>query len=263
MRKFFKVAIAFGISALRTYNYFATRLGHQEATLIGSEFFGNPKDLIPCDDLAVAVLKTSKDEEQFRKSLFNGIFCWPNQLDSIKNFYDLISKSLNSNTFGNEVFKKFESQIKTWLINFPDRIRLKRVVIIINFNPIVCFGAYLNDIIRLASCRNFDVEFDSVTSFKDLSDFNPDVIIVNSESDSGVILSFFDEESFPNVSAVKRGCVYIVKPEVVSFLDVSPDSLFLAGGIIVSALADLDSGYLTPKGSFYKLSYLQMFRHKL
>ncbi|MCS6893675.1 MAG: hypothetical protein NZO16_03805 [Deltaproteobacteria bacterium] len=256
-------------------NFFADRLSLNPFKSLISDFFLSRDVLNKIQDelrkqhesgFKLVVTTSEKIVADYLLSRFStdAIVCYPISLTAICCFYEEIAYWLGRKSLGQDVAQRFHSQIKTWIVNFSDRLKLKKVAVICGLNPLKTLGGYLAEICSMCSSRPFSQNFLEETDIRQLFDFNPDIIIFNiSGSVENVLTLTSENKEFESCSAGLKGSIFYVPSNKYSFLNISPDSAFVNASIFISILADVDSGYMTPKQSFYKLSYIQMFRHKL
>jgi hypothetical protein len=195
----------------------------------------------------------------------NFLACHPSTLRAILDFYEQVAKAQKISQEGRELTNKLESQFKTWHVNLSERIRLKRVIVLSSLKPITVVLGWVADVARQLSCISLDGKFLSQISVDDISQFNPDVILI---SDASLTLSetlslYRSVLKAEETSAVKRGAVYFANPKYLNILALDPENLFQNLAFIVSALADLEAGYILPKNYFFKLFYLEAFRNQI
>lgn len=195
----------------------------------------------------------------------NFLACHPSTLRAILDFYEQVAEAQKIPQEGRELTNKIESQFKSWHVNLSERIRLKRVIVLSSLKPVTVVLGWVADVARQLSCVSLDGKFLSQISVDDISQFNPDVILI---SDASLTLSetlslYRSVLKAEETSAVKRGAVYFANPKYLNILALDPENLFQNLAFIVSALADLEAGYILPKNYFFKLFYLEVFRNQI
>ncbi|MGI6525738.1 MAG: ABC transporter substrate-binding protein [Bdellovibrionota bacterium] len=191
----------------------------------------------------------------------------PRTLEGVYQMYQQLAKDLAVPAMGIKIYNLVKAQIQCWTSSFYERVHNKRVTILSSIAPLKLAALWIPDIIRLTSAisqaettgrGNYEVEWSDILSFR------PDVIIIAPEGmnveDSA--RSFKVLEEFPyweDIPAVKRGEVYFTNGTTFY----TPSYRILnAAGIIISAIAGLESGYITSRNDFYKLRWLELQRHK-
>jgi iron complex transport system substrate-binding protein len=162
---------------------------------------------------------------------------------------------------------KTQAQLMAWADSFFERCKGKRVVVLSSVEPLVVAERWLPDIVRLLGAKSLErgeLEVHHVFSWNDVVAARPDVILVAPEGFElaqsvktlSTLQSLPDWESMP---AVKRG-------EVVFCAGIDlyrPGPRFLRGAAaLVSAIANLDSGYITERDTYFKVRYLELHRHR-
>ncbi len=168
---------------------------------------------------------------------------------------------------GRELALRVQSQLMDWGDNFYDRMKNKRVTVISSLSPLTLASGWIPSVIEVASAQPQMIvpgEADRVTTWQEIAEFKPDVVIV---APRGALL----EESVRALKALERvpewARIPAVKRGEVVFCDgvrlYSPGPKFLQGaGILFSAIAGLESGYITKRDEFYRLRFLELHRHR-
>jgi iron complex transport system substrate-binding protein len=104
-----------------------------------------------------------------------------------------------------------------------------------------------------------EVTWDEIVAFK------PDVIIVaprgfDVNASARLFKRFEKLPGWEDVSAVKRG--EVVFAPGLGLFDRPGPRIRDAMAILISAIAGLDSGYITPRDSFYRLRWIELQRHR-
>jgi iron complex transport system substrate-binding protein len=209
------------------------------------------------------------------RSLFEGttpvpqiVGVGPVTLSQIFDSYHVIGRALGCPEKGREVAQRMRAQFMDWGDNFYDRMKNKRVTVLSGVSPLMLAGRWIPDLINLASCISQqpnpggpDVEI----TWKQVIEFRPDVLIVAPRklSHDEALGTFKILERLPDFEvppAVRRGEVFFFPGEQLIY---RPGPKLLEGmGILISAIAGIDSGYITPRDSFQRLRYLEMQRHR-
>lgn len=179
-----------------------------------------------------------------------------------------IAKDIGRKEKGQELAQRMKAQLMDWGDNFYDRMKNKRVTFLAGVSPLTLGGLWIPDLISLASCSSQEPVAGGPhreVTWQEVVAFRPDVIIVAPQGlDYQASLATFkilekipDWDSAP---AVKRGEVFFAEGEKLFH---RPGPTLLDGmGVLVSAIAGIDSGYITKRGSFVRLRYLEMQRHR-
>jgi iron complex transport system substrate-binding protein len=140
-------------------------------------------------------------------------------------------------------------------------------VVISELEPLRVEGRWFPDLIKALGARTIDWDRKDparVLSWADVVAARPNTIIYAPENQSVEysIKGLNALESLPNwedLPAVKRGDVIFAAGRDIY----RPGPRFLKGtAILVSAIAGLDSGYITERDEYYKVRYLELHRHR-
>jgi iron complex transport system substrate-binding protein len=194
----------------------------------------------------------------------------PARLDQIYEMYEGLGRTLGVAQKGVEVSQRTKAQIMDWCDNFYDRMRNKKVTFLSAINPFRLAGLWIPDMIEMASCLSQHAkpgEPAREVSWEEIKTYRPDVMIIapqgfglkQSMQTFKMFESIPDWESFP---ATKRGAVFFCDG-IEHFYSASPNSVMNSASILVSALAGLDSGYISKRDSFQRLRWIELQRHKL
>jgi len=179
-----------------------------------------------------------------------------------------IAKSLGRKDKGQELAQRMKAQLMDWGDNFYDRMKNKRVTFLSSVLPLKLGGWWIPDLISLASCGSQEPVSGGPhreVTWEEILVFRPDVIVVAPEGlDYQASLACFKVlEKIPGweeAPAVKRGEVFFAEGDTLFH---RPGPTLLDGmGVLVSAIAGIDSGYITKRDSFVRLRFLEMQRHK-
>lgn len=197
----------------------------------------------------------------------------PTRLESIYEMYQHLGTVLNVARAGIELSGRLKAQFMDWSDNFYERTRGKKVSFINAFTPGAKFelslsGKWIPDMVHLTSAvsqQRFAGEADAQVAWKDLVSFAPDVVVfapVDQDLKFSVsMLSSF--EKMPNwdqIPAVKRGEFVFCDGKI--FFNTPGPKLLDSMGILISAIAGLESGYIADRDSFYRLRWVELHRHK-
>lgn len=181
--------------------------------------------------------------------------------------YEQIGKKLQAADKGRMLAQKLKAQLLDWGNSFYDRMKSKRVLVLSSIQPVRAYGGWIGEVLRLVSTDTMEIGIEREITFKEMVDFNPHVLIVAPDGYSFLeakktFLYLEKQPGWEDMWATKRGEVYFTAGTS-EFYSPGPNVLINAGSIIISAIAGLESGYISPKDSFVRMRTLEMFRHTL
>jgi iron complex transport system substrate-binding protein len=192
----------------------------------------------------------------------------PVSLAQVYEGIETLGKHFGAAAKGREVAQRMKAQFMDWGDNFYERTRNKKVVVLSSVEPCVVASGWIGDLVRLCSAIPIEPKKKGNQSIRweDVVVFRPDVIIVAPQfvTLKESVKLFTVCEKFPeweNLPAVKRGEVYF-SDGVEHFYRPSL-KLIDSMAILTSAIAGFESGYITPRESFFKLRWLEMHRHRV
>jgi iron complex transport system substrate-binding protein len=162
---------------------------------------------------------------------------------------------------------KTKAQLMAWADSFFERCKGKKVVVLSSVSPVAIAEQWIPDLVKLLGARAIERDPEQKNkplTWPDIVAGRPDVIVVAPLgaplSESVKTLKVVQElPNWEDLPAVKRG-------EVIFSSGVElyrPGPKFLRGAaILVSAVAGLDSGYITERDEYFKVRYLELHRHK-
>jgi len=162
---------------------------------------------------------------------------------------------------------KIKAQLMSWADSFFERCRGKQVVVLSEIKPLTIEGRWFPDLIKLFGGKNLErtpLNLKAPFTWRDVTEARVDVIVVAPEGcsleDSVKTLPVLQKlPGWDDLPAVKRGEV-IFAPGTDMY---RPGPRFLKGAaIVVSAMAGLDSGYITERDEYVKVRYLELHRHR-
>lgn len=165
------------------------------------------------------------------------------------------------------VASKIKAQLMSWADSFFDRCRGKHVLVLSEVDPLVVEGRWFPDFIRMFGAKPFERQQDALEApctWQEVVQARVDVIVVAPEnrsiSQSVTLLPILQAvPGWDEIPAVKRGEV-VFAPGTDLY---RPGPRFLKGAaILVSALAGLESGYITERDEYFKVRYLELHRHR-
>ncbi len=193
----------------------------------------------------------------------------PRSLEEIYEAQKELSKQLKVPQKGLESSGRIKAQLMDWADNFYDRMKNKKVAFVSSLNPIRLAGFWMPDIIKLFSAQSQHFAAgteDKEIQWSDILSYKPDVIIVAPRGYSlkESMSSFKELEKLPDwesIPAVKRGEVVFADGKSTFYY--AGNNIIDSASILVSGIAGFESGYITPRDSFYRLRWLELQRHKL
>jgi len=168
---------------------------------------------------------------------------------------------------GHDLGSRIKAQLMDWGSNFYDRMKSKKVTVLSSVAPLTVAGLWIPDVVRLFSGKpqhDDSGEADRPTTWEEILTFRSDVIVIapRGASVTESVKTFKDLTSVPewdDIPAVKRGAV--VFADGVNIF--TPGPKFIQGAaVLVSAMAELDSGYITKRDEFYRLRFVELHRHR-
>lgn len=189
-------------------------------------------------------------------------------LDGLFDAYGTLGGLLGSGSLGRDRAQRIKSQILDWGRNLYERLRNKKVVVLAGVSSLEVAGCWVPDIIKLCSGRPFMPDLRKLSApstWQDIAAFAPDVILVaprgaTLKESVGALRILQDLPGWDSLPAVKRG--EVVFSDGLSLYSPGP-SLVEGAGVLLSAMAGLDSGYITKRDEFYRLRYVELHRHRL
>jgi len=193
----------------------------------------------------------------------------PTTLESVFTTVAEVGRVIGAPERGVELSNRMKAQLMDWADNFYDRMKNKRVTFLESVEPLRLAGHWIPDMIRLCSAQSQEPprgEAGSVVTWAQIVQFRPDVIVVAPAGEGmNETLRWLPRlEQLPgweDVPAVKRGEVVFAPGE--SFFYAPGPRLIESMGVLISAVGGLESGYITPRDSFYRLRWLELHRHRL
>jgi iron complex transport system substrate-binding protein len=162
---------------------------------------------------------------------------------------------------------KNKAQLMAWADSFFERCKGKKVVVLSSVEPVITAERWIPDLVKLLGARTIErppeAQGRSLT-WPEIIAGRPDVLVVAPEGKPLLesVKSLKSVQELPDweeLPAVKRG-------EVIFCSGIElyrPGPKFLRGAaILVSAVAGLDSGYITERDEYFKIRYLELHRHK-
>lgn len=191
-------------------------------------------------------------------------------IKSLGDMYDTIERLGTIGSFAADarhLVAKIKAQIMQWAHAFYDRSKGKKVLVLTAIEPFLLAPLWTADIISSLGAKPANsvsgTELGGAVSWSDITSLAPDVIIVApfgaTLPESVRTLPILQKlPGWDELPAVKRGEVGFCRGD--SF---EMGGSFLQGAaILVSLIAGLDSGYITPRDVYYKLRFVELQRHR-
>lgn len=190
----------------------------------------------------------------------------PQGLSAIFSGIETIGKALGCPDAAHDLSERLRAQLMNWADNFYELIKNKRVAFLSSVDPMMVAGYWVGDLIRFASAVPLywaGESFHAVVDWDEVLDFAPDVIIVApagaSLSASMAYLPTLEAlREWDRLPAVKRGEVIFC--DGVNHFYEPGLGIRESAAILFSAIAGFDSGYITPRGIFRRLRWVEMQR---
>jgi iron complex transport system substrate-binding protein len=192
----------------------------------------------------------------------------PVTFDQVLEGYEKIALLLGVKDRGLALSQRIKAQSMDWADNFYDRMKNKRVTFISSVAPLKIAGRWISDMIKMCSAQSqshsIDRE-DQLLDWQEIVQFRPDVIVVSPRGATmqETLKSFKAFEKLADwekIPAVKRG--EVVFTSGIGHFHTPGPHLIESMGILVSAIAGFESGYITVRDSFFRLRWLEMQRHR-
>lgn len=188
-------------------------------------------------------------------------------LDGLFGAYADIGALLGNSGLGRDRAQRMKSQLLDWGRNLYERLRNKKVLVLAGVEPLEVAGCWVPDIIKLVSGRPFKPDLRRLTApttWEEVKEFAPDVILVapRGKTLDESVRALRTLEEFPDwdtLPAVKRGEVVFSDGFRLYHTGVG---LLEGAGVLVSAMAGLDSGYITKRDEFHRLRFVELHRHR-
>jgi iron complex transport system substrate-binding protein len=168
---------------------------------------------------------------------------------------------------GRELSNRVKAQLMDWGDNFYPRMKNKKVTVLSSVNPLRVAGRWIPDIVKTASAQPQFLavnEMDKATTWREIAAFRPDVIVVAPEGysleESVKTLALLERVGeWSDLPAVKRGEVAFC--EGMGLYRPGP-KLLKGAAVLFSAIAGLESGYITARDEFFRLRFVELHRHR-
>jgi len=189
--------------------------------------------------------------------------------DSLLSMFADIAVYLGQGQRGRELAQRAKAQLMDLCNNFYPRMKNRKIAVLSSVQPMKLAGLWIPDLVKQAAAipmHPYSGYPDRAITWDELCEFNPDVIVV---APRGVSVEesrklFLEMEKLPRwneVRAVMRGDVYFCEGQS-QFYYPTP-AIIPSICTLISTIASLESGYITPRDSFFKLRWLEVQRHRL
>jgi len=188
-------------------------------------------------------------------------------LEGMYTAFEEVGVAVGKGREGREFANRVKAQIMDWGDNFYPRMKNKKVTVLSSIAPLRVAGRWVPDLIKAASAQpQFAAinEADRATSWSEVASFRPDVIVVAPEGytleESVKTLKILEKGSeWEGIPAVKRGEVIFAEGTNLY----RPGPAILRGiAVLFSAIAGLESGYITKRDEFLRLRFVELHRHR-
>ncbi len=191
----------------------------------------------------------------------------PDTMSALYQMYEDVAECLGDSRRGQELAQRTKAQIQDWTRSFYERARNKKVTVLASVEPLMLATGLMSDLVRGVTGQpqqRAEGRENTPFTWEEVVEFRSDVIIVApcgaSLQESIAALKKLEAlDGWESVPAVKRG-------EVVFCAGTSlylPGPEFLrSAAIVVSAMAGLDSGYITLKDEYFRLRFIELHRHR-
>ena len=197
------------------------------------------------------------------------LLCYsPRTLDQVYDFFVSVGRDLGIEAQGRALASRLKAQVMDWCDNFYERMKNKKVSLITSCDPLTLGGFWMPGMVALCSAHS-QVRVSGKPSqrveWHEIVQFAPDVIVIapwNMDAKQAALQyrNFERRPDWEKIPAVKRGEVYF--SDGLDHFNRPTPKLIDSMGILVSAIAGLESGYITARDSFYKLRWVELHRHK-
>jgi iron complex transport system substrate-binding protein len=188
-------------------------------------------------------------------------------LDGLLDAYGELGTLIGMGASGRDRGQRIKSQLLDWGRNLYDRLRNKKTVVLASVEPLEVAGCWVPDIIKLVSGRPMHLdlhEMSAPTTWEELAAFGPDAILVaprgkTLEESVGYLRKLEDAPEWDSLPAVRRG--EVVFSDGIRLYQTGV-GLLEGAGVLVSAMAGLDAGYITKRDEFHRLRFVELHRHR-
>lgn len=191
----------------------------------------------------------------------------PQTVEALYETYEDVAQCLGNSRLGRDLAQRAKAQIQDWTRNFYERARNKKVTVLASVDPLMLASGLIPDLVRTVTGQpqeRADGKEHTPFGWDEVVEFRSDVIIIapcgaTLEQSIRALKSLEALPEWESVPAVKRGEVVFCAGTTLY----QPGPEFLrSAAIVVSALAGLDSGYITQKDEYFRLRFLELHRHR-
>lgn len=193
----------------------------------------------------------------------------PKTFEQILEMFKSVADKLGVIAKGLNLVGRVKAQSMDWAQSFYERTRGKRVCVLNSIEPLTIAGLWVPEMIHLTSAisqHRVSGEESKEVSWSEIQKFSPDVIIIapdgiDLKSCMQFISTFEALPGWQDLPAVKRGEVIFCEGN--GLFNRAGPRILDTMGVLVSAIAGLESGYITPRDSFQRLRWVELNRHRL
>ncbi|MCO6430200.1 MAG: ABC transporter substrate-binding protein [Deltaproteobacteria bacterium] len=193
----------------------------------------------------------------------------PTRLEEIFEDSDRLARQIKVTDRGSSIGKRAKAQLMDWGANFYDRMKNKKVTVIASVEPLHLGGLWIPDMVHALSAVSQSKQGSVIhpaVSWREIVEFRPDVIVVApigaALKEAMAQFKIMEKwEGWETIPAVKRGEV-VFCDGIDHFYNPGP-KIIDSFGVMVSAIAGFESGYITKRDIFHRLRWLELQRHKL
>lgn len=188
-------------------------------------------------------------------------------LAGVYHVIDYLGGLVDKKIIAHQVVSNTEAQLMQWADSFFERCRGKQVAVLSCLDPLKVEGRWFPELIRMFGARSIErapsMRRVPIT-WPEVRDARVDVLVIAPEHSSlaesvktlPVLQSLAGWDEIP---AVKRGEVIFAAGTDLY----RPGPRFIKGAaVLVSAIAGLDSGYITGRDDYVKIRYVELHRHR-
>lgn len=191
----------------------------------------------------------------------------PRTIEQVREYFVALARRCGVPAKGVSLSQRLKAQLMDWGDNFYERSKSKRVTFLSSVAPLELAGCWIPDLISLASCVNQsrDTEDARAVTWEEILQFRPDVIVIAPKgadllSAVRLLPELHQTPIWEELPAVKRGDVIFAPGDGLFYRPTQ--RLIESAAILFSAVAGFESGYITPRDSFYRLRWIELHRHR-
>jgi iron complex transport system substrate-binding protein len=188
-------------------------------------------------------------------------------LEDLLDAYGELGTLLGVGSAGRDRAQRMKSQLLDWGRNLYDRLRNKKTVVISSVEPLEVAGCWIPDIVRVVCGRPMPTDLEGMSvgvTWEEIAAFAPDSLLVaprgkSLEESVRYLRKLEESPQWDSLPAVRRG--EVVFSDGIRLYQTGP-GLLEGAGILVSAMAGLDAGYITKREVFHRLRFVELHRHR-